>query len=102
MGIGHYWAQPQEHRLTFPHSVAEVSGQGRGPCRKIRDTPDKIMALIDYLSTGPKTKKQIKKGIGVTDYQLEMMILLATNYEPKLWEDYRREGKQDICYLGLR
>ena len=88
--------------MTFPHSNAEVTGQGRGPCRKQRDTPDKITALVEYLSTGPKSRKQIKKALKITDSQIEMLILLATNYEPKLWEDYRREGKQDICYLGLR
>lgn len=100
--IGQYWAQPHGQRLTFHHSTAEVTGKGRLPSRKPRESPEKIAALVAYLKTGPKTKKELRKFLKMPGDKIDMIIMLASTYEPRLWEEYIKEGNKVVCYFGIR
>lgn len=83
----YHWAQPDWQRITSPHTQVERKAEGGGTCRKSQGaSPEKIKDLIEFLETGPKTRGEIRKKLGIKNDRVEMLMTLATHYEPRIWE----------------
>ena len=105
--IGQYWAQPDYQRLTFPHDQIERRAETIGTCNKEHQhVSDKVLKLIELLETGPMSVSDVNKKLGTTWDSVEMLLLRAGNYDPRLWESKARvlnKYKQYVyyTYVGL-
>lgn len=84
---GYFWAQPDYQRITSPHINFEREMESKLEYSKnLLETPEEVRELIAMLETGPKSSKELKKHLNISQSRLETLLTSATRYEKRMWQ----------------